>query len=99
MHSMSRRSFGALALGSAHAAAMSKLDETLREGIRQRKIPAVAAAVATTDRTVYTGAFGVRDSASGTPVTADSIFGIASMTKAITTTAAMQLVEQGKLTL
>lgn len=78
---------------------MSKLDEVLREGIRQRKIPAVVAAVATAEKTIYTGAFGVRDSASSTPVTASSIFGIASMTKAITTAAALQLVEQGKLTL
>jgi CubicO group peptidase (beta-lactamase class C family) len=47
---------------------------------------------------LYSGAFGTRDS-SGVPVTADSIFAIASMTKAITTVAALQLVEQGKVKL
>jgi len=54
--------------------------------------------VATADKTLYSGAFGTRDS-SGAAVTADSIFAIASMTKAITTTAALQLVEQGKVKL
>ena len=53
---------------------------------------------ASADKILYSGAFGTRDS-SGVPVTADSIFRIASMTKAITTTAALQLVEQGKVKL
>ncbi len=54
---------------------------------------------ASTDRTLYAGAFGKRDSAAGSPLTTDAIFSIASMTKAITTSAAMQLVEQGKVKL
>ena len=62
-------------------------------------IPAVAAMVATADKTTYSGAFGKRDSVSGVDLKPDSIFAIASMTKAITTTAALQLVERGKLTL
>ena len=53
---------------------------------------------ATESSILYSGAFGTRDS-SGAPVTADSIFAIASMTKAITTVAALQLVEQGKVKL
>lgn len=48
--------------------------------------------VATVDRTLYTGAF-------GDAIHPNSIFYIASMTKAITSTAAMQLVEQGKVQL
>jgi len=47
---------------------------------------------------LYAGAFGTRDS-SGVPAAPDSIFQIASMTKAITTVAALQLVEQGKVKL
>jgi CubicO group peptidase (beta-lactamase class C family) len=50
-------------------------------------------------RILYTGAFGTRDAASGEAVTPDSIFAIASMTKAITSVAALQLVEQGRLSL
>jgi len=55
--------------------------------------------VATADKTLYSGAFGKRDADSGIDVTPDSIFAIASMTKAITSTAAMQMVERGKVTL
>lgn len=100
---ISRREFGGavLALGAGARKLWSApgLDETLRESLQRRKIPAVAAMLATADQTTYSGAFGKRDSASGVDVKPDSIFAIASMTKAITTTAAMQLVERGKLTL
>ena len=75
------------------------MEETLREGLERRKIPTAVAMVATEDRVTYAGAFGKRDSASGVAAKTDSIFAIASMTKAITSTAALQLVEQGKLSL
>lgn len=78
--------------------ATAGIDDTLRNGIAQRKIPAAVGMVANGHTVLYSGAFGTRDS-SGVPVTADSIFAIASMTKAVTTVAALQLVEQGKVTL
>ena len=53
----------------------------------------------TPSQITYTGAFGVRDSKSGIAVTPESLFMIASMTKPVTSAAAMQLVEQGKLKL
>jgi CubicO group peptidase (beta-lactamase class C family) len=100
---INRREFGGalLALSTRAGAlwAATGLDETLRESMQRRKIPAVAAMVATAEKTTYAGAFGKRDSASGVPLKVDSIFAIASMTKAITTTAALQLVERGKLSL
>jgi len=77
---------------------MNEIDETLRGGIARRNVPAVVAMFASDKKTLYSGAFGVRD-ASGVPARADSIFAIASMTKAVTTVAALQLVDQGKLTL
>jgi CubicO group peptidase (beta-lactamase class C family) len=55
--------------------------------------------VATANKVIYQAAFGTRDSRSGVRVNVESIFDIASMTKAIATTAALQLVEQGKMTL
>jgi methyl acetate hydrolase len=101
MLKLSRREFGGLALVAGGQArrllGAAGIGEALREGVERRKIPAAAAMVATLDKTVYAGGFGKRDSASAAAVNADSIFRIASMTKAITTTAAMQLVEQGKL--
>ena len=81
------------------ASGSSEIDRTLREGIQRRSIPCVTAMVASQDKILYSGAFGKRDSASGVDVRPDSIFQIASMTKAITSVAAMQLVEQGKVKL
>ena len=75
------------------------IEATLRAGVSRRKIPAGVAMVAGAEKTTYAGAFGKRDSASGVDVTTDSIFSIASMTKAITSVAAMQLAERGKVQL
>lgn len=111
MGTISRRQFtvGALALGSTarvlraavplDATKWRKLDDILRGASERDGIPAVAAIVATKDEVLYQGAAGTRDATSGTEVRADSIFAIASMTKAITSAAALQLVEQGKLSL
>jgi len=103
MPNINRREFSqlALALGASvrsFGGAVS-IDDTLRGGMERRKIPAVTAVVATDSKITYQGAFGTRDSASGVKVAPDSIFAIASMTKAVTSVAAMQLVEQGKLKL
>ena len=101
----SRRDFmlGTLAVTSAVRPAAggdpkTAIDATLRSGIQARKIPAVVGAVANGKQTLYAGAFGVHEEA-GPPVTIDSIFAIASMTKPVTTVAALQLVEAGKLSL
>ena len=57
-------------------------------------------AVAATDKgVVYEGAFGVREIGKSGPMTLDTVVWLASMTKAVTATAAMQLVETGKLSL
>ena len=50
-------------------------------------------------KTVYSSSFGVRDPGTKEPMTPDSIFRIYSMSKPITTVAAMMLVEEGKLQL
>src|SRR5713101_9307533 len=104
MSPITRRDFGAIAIAlgaqTRRLTAAPSLDDLLRTGIERRKIPAVAAMVATADKITYQGAFGKRDvSKSGARATPDSIFAIASMTKAITSTAALQLVDQGKLKL
>ncbi|HLH42148.1 MAG TPA: serine hydrolase domain-containing protein [Bryobacteraceae bacterium] len=99
MASITRRRFAAALLAAAPARPLSgaaSVDEILRDGIARRRIPCAVAMAATSGEILYSGAFGLRDS-SGPPVTPGSIFAIASMTKAITTAAVMQLVEQGKL--
>lgn len=70
------------------------LDAATRGGI-----PGVVAMAATAAGVIYQGASGVRDIATGVPMTADSVFWLASMTKPVTSVAAMQLVEQGRLAL
>jgi methyl acetate hydrolase len=103
MFAINRRQFGSLALVFASPSrkllAGASLDNALRDSMTRRKLPNVVAMVATPDKTTYTGAFGKRDSASGIDVRPDSLYAIASMTKAITSAAAMQLVEQGKVKL
>jgi CubicO group peptidase (beta-lactamase class C family) len=54
---------------------------------------------ATAKEVIYQRAFGKRDLSKDDAMTPDSVFWIASMTKAITSAAGMQLVEQGKLSL
>jgi len=60
-------------------------------------VPGVVALVTNRERVLYQGAFGVADVSTGRPLNADSMFRIASMTKAVTSAALMQLVEQGRL--
>jgi methyl acetate hydrolase len=77
----------------------SDIDRVLKSAIDRGDVPGVVAMAATRDGPCYAGAFGRRALPVGAAMTPDSVFWIASMTKAITSTAAMQLVEQGKLAL
>src|SRR5947207_3129896 len=77
----------------------AQIDQILRQKCEAREIPGVVAMAATGSEVIYQGAFGKRDLSKDDPMTADSVFWIASMTKAITSAAGMQLVEQGKLSL
>ena len=75
------------------------IDAALRRATESGAIPGVVAMAATSDAIVYQGAFGRRDPAPDAAMRPDSVFWLASMTKAITAAAAMQLVEQGRLSL
>ena len=102
MRQFTRREFGGLALALGRAPklfAANSIDEVLRSAVEQRKIPAIAGVAGTQSAITYSGAFGTRDAESQMPIAVDSIFSIASMTKAVTSVAAMQLVERGKVTL
>ncbi len=77
----------------------AQIDQVLRQKTDAKEIPGVVAIAATGSEIIYQGAFGKRDLSKDDAMTADSVFWIASMTKAITTAAGMQLVEQGKLSL
>ena len=77
----------------------AQIDQVLRQKSDAKEIPGVVAIAANSKEVIYQGAFGKRDLSKDDAMTLDSVFWIASMTKAITAAAAMQLVEQGKLSL
>ena len=62
--------------------------DSLKQAVESGDVPGVAAGAATADGTIFEGAVGT--------LKLDSVIWIASMTKAITGAAAMQMVEQGK---
>lgn len=78
---------------------LSGVDEVLGAAVEHGDVPGVVAMATSRDGILYEGAFGRRALPAGAAMTADSVFWIASMTKAITSAAAMQLVDNGKLAL
>jgi CubicO group peptidase (beta-lactamase class C family) len=76
-----------------------QIDAVLRHATDAKEVPGVVAVAANDKGVIYEGAFGVRNLAQGPAMTLDTMFRLASMTKAVTSVAAMQLVEQGKLQL
>jgi CubicO group peptidase (beta-lactamase class C family) len=92
-------SFGATVGRVAAAQRHPQIDGVLRRATETREVPGVVAVAATDKGVLYEGAFGTRDLANGPEMTPDTIFRLASMTKAVTSVAAMQLVEQGRLQL
>ncbi len=62
-------------------------------------IPGLSIAVIRGGKTVWTGAFGLRDESAKLPVDGDTVFNVASLTKPVFTYAVLKLVEAGKLKL
>ena len=77
----------------------SQIDAVLNAGVTSGAVPGVVAAVADREGVLYEGAFGERALGSGNAMTTDTVGWIASMTKAITSVAAVQCVERGHLKL
>jgi methyl acetate hydrolase len=78
---------------------MKTIDALFSEAVESKKMPGIIAMAATDKGVLYEGAFGRRELGKDAAMTLDTVVWIASMTKAITATAAMQLVERGKLAL
>jgi CubicO group peptidase (beta-lactamase class C family) len=86
-------------ISGVRPSSLAQIDATLRTATDAKAVPGVVAMAAADKEILYEGAFGTRDLSKGPAMTRDTVFRIASMTKAITSVAAMQLVEQGKLKL
>src|SRR5437870_2737084 len=84
---------------NAKGPSLTQLDAALRASIEAQDAPGLVAIAATDKGIMYESVLGVRELGKATAMTRDTVFRIASMTKALTSTAAMQLVEQGKLKL
>lgn len=75
------------------------IDAILDDAVFRGDAPGVVALAADRSGEIYRGAAGRRDLSAATPMTVDTVCAIASMTKAVTSVAAMQLVEEGRLAL
>ena len=84
---------------SAAPKTLAEIDALLRTAISAAELPGVVAMAATDDGVAYEGAFGRRRLDEAPAMTRDTVFRVASMIKPITSVAALQLVEQGKLLL
>jgi CubicO group peptidase (beta-lactamase class C family) len=81
------------------SAGLARIDAYIKNEIAGNKIPGAIMMIQRNGKTAYFSSFGVRDPGTRAPMTPDSIFRIYSMSKPITTVAAMMLVEEGKLQL
>jgi CubicO group peptidase (beta-lactamase class C family) len=79
------------------SARLERLGAVIREDVERKLIPGAVLVIARFGRVGFAEAFGWRDREAGAPMSMHSIFRIASMTKPITSVAAMMLSEEGRL--
>ena len=88
-----------VAAPAAGAAQEDRVDRLIRQVMAERHVPGVAIAVVENGAITLQRAHGVANLETATPLTTDAVFELASVTKPITATAVMMLVEEGKISL
>src|SRR6266404_5087794 len=78
--------------------AIREVEKLAQKQIQENALPGLAIAVVFQDKTMYAKGFGVRDVNTKTPVTADTVFQLASLSKSIGSTVVAELVGEGKIT-
>ena len=78
---------------------LKNLSDRINEGVKNNELPGAVVLIARNGKIVMFDSFGFRDKDARVPMTNDTIFRIASMTKPIVSVAAMILMEEGKITL
>jgi CubicO group peptidase (beta-lactamase class C family) len=78
---------------------LGRIDDFFNNEVATGKIPGAMVLIKQHGRQVYFKTFGVSDTDTGRPMTPDTIFPLHSMTKTITSFAAMTLVDRGRLKL
>ena len=82
---------------SASTDRIARLDRALDEYVKENRVAGIVALVLRDGRPIYEKALGWRDREASSPMKMDTIFRIASQTKAITSAAIMMLVEEGRI--
>lgn len=78
---------------------LERITEFFDNEVAAGRLPGAVILIQQHGRVVYLNCFGVRDVATGAPMTPDTIFALHSMTKPITSLAAMMLIDSGRLAL
>jgi len=94
-----RAGYQALVAATLSRAALDRISDYIRNEIATEKISGAILLIQQHGHPVYFESFGVRDIATKLPMRPDTIFQIYSMSKAVTSVAAMMLVDEGKLSL
>jgi CubicO group peptidase (beta-lactamase class C family) len=84
---------------AAVSAAMPEIDKLFAAFAERNHVPGIAYGVLVDGQLVHSGTAGFRELAAKTPVTADTVFRIASMTKSFTALCILKLRDEGKLSL
>jgi CubicO group peptidase (beta-lactamase class C family) len=79
--------------------ALARIGEVLKADVDKGRIPGAVVAIARKGKLAYFEAFGFRDKTAGVPMTTDTIFSIASMTKPMTSVGILMLFEESRLLL
>jgi len=81
------------------SARLKRLSDRINEGVKNNELPGAVVLIARSGKIVMFESFGFRDKEAKAPMTNDTIFRIASMTKPFTSVSAMMLMEEGRLSL
>jgi CubicO group peptidase (beta-lactamase class C family) len=92
-----RESFVGKTANPLDAARLGKLDEFVELGLEKLSVPGAAVSIVQGDRVVHARGYGIRQLGQRVRVDTDTLFPIASNTKALTTLLLAQLVDEGKL--
>ncbi|NMP80304.1 serine hydrolase [Pseudoalteromonas arctica] len=75
----------------------NKIDDVIKASMARFDVPGMAVAIVENDKVIFAKGFGVTNLDTNKKVNKDTLFGIASNTKAFTTAALAKLVDEGKL--
>ena len=81
------------------SSSIPEIDATLSQAVQDETVLGIHAVAATDKGVIYDSGFGMTNVEARTPMRNDSVFWLLSMTKAFTATAAMQLIEQSRMSL